>query len=144
MNGERHSGVMQEPPRNHCEDGGLKPPTATKVMLRRTSVIMLFIAVGLSGCVSAPEKLTVDDTIIFAGVVQNIHMLGEKREAVIICDFNPGFVVSVQTGRVIRNLAIHSPTRTFMGRDPVGKNYKFELSRFDSMLQLRKVEEVSP
>jgi hypothetical protein len=53
-------------------------------------------------------------------------------------------VVALQTENGVKKLAIHSPAKTFMGVDPVGKSYRFYLSKSDKHFLLEKVEEIRP
>jgi hypothetical protein len=71
-------------------------------------------------------------------------MLGEIEEAVTVCHFDPQYVVAVQTESGVKKLAIHSPAKTFMGADPVGKSYRFHLSKYDNHYLLVNVEETKP
>jgi len=78
------------------------------------------------------------------GRVVDVHMLGEREEVVTICHVDPRFVVTVETDDGERKLGIHSPARTFMGSDPVGKSYTFYLSQSGNRFLLEKAQEIVP
>ena len=114
--------------------------------MKLTTTCILLSVVILSGCTSTSRDIPTDpeDTMIITGRVHDVHILGKKKETVTVCHFDPRFVVTVETSTGIRNLAIHSPTRTFMGVEPVGKDYRFELSKSGDTFRLRKAEKVVP
>jgi hypothetical protein len=89
---------------------------------------------------SQPEAKTVQ----IVGRVLEVHMLGEKEETVTVCHFDPRYVVTVETESGAKKLGIHSPAQTFMGENPVGRSYRFYLSKTNNQFYLEKVEVMGP
>jgi hypothetical protein len=117
-------------------------------MKRTFLIISIAAAMMSSACDSTRVKPISERQIktdqVIAGRVLDVHMLSEIEEAVTVCHFDPQYVVAVQTESGLKKLAIHSPAKTFMGADPVGKSYRFHLSKSDKHFLLEKVEEIRP
>jgi hypothetical protein len=82
--------------------------------------------------------------MLIVGKVVDVHMLGTKDEQVTICHFDARFVVCLETDEGKRNLAIHSPEKTFAGTDPIGSTYRFYLKKTNVGFLLVKAEKVLP
>lgn len=74
----------------------------------------------------------------------DVHFMGEQDEEVTVCHFDPVFVVVVRTDDGERRLAIHSPSKTFVDEEPIGKKYRFIIGKSKSGLLLEKTERVKP
>jgi hypothetical protein len=114
--------------------------------MRRTFLLVSIAAAMMSSAcdstrVKPISKQQIKTYEVIAGRVLDVRMLGEVEEKVTVCHFNPQFVVAVQTESGVKKLAIHSPAKTFMGEDPVGKSYRFHLSKYDNHYRLEGVIE---
>jgi len=94
--------------------------------------------------VNALSNQNIKTDRIVAGRVLDIHMLGSIEETVTVCHFDPRYVVVVQTETGVKRLAIHSPALTFMEANPVGKRYRFHLSKRDRHFLLGEVVRIEP
>jgi hypothetical protein len=71
-------------------------------------------------------------------------MLGEIAETVIVCHFDPQFVISIKTEDGIKNIAIHSPAKLLIGTESIGRYYRFFLSKANNHFMIDKLEEYKP
>ncbi len=119
-------------------------PDDRRMALMRKDVLEIgdFVPQTTESLSKQAEKGALDK--IIAGRVLDVHMLGKIEEEVTICHVDPRYVVVVQTEDGLARFAIHSPAKTFSGEAPVGKSYRFYLSRSGNGFMLERVETIIP
>jgi hypothetical protein len=123
-----------------------RPTLLGRRFMRRTIVLIIIVAAIISfSCGSRRNALSewqINANLFITGRVLDVHMAGEIKEEAIVCSPDAHYIVAIKTENGVKKLLIHSPAKTFMGADPVGKNYRFRLTKSDKHFLLEKAEEI--
>lgn len=109
-----------------------------KITIISSPILLSFLFLQPS-CFSATEHIK-----IIEGKILDVHILGQQEEKVLICHFDPRYVVVLKTVNGIQRLAIHSPARTFFDDKPIGNSYKFIIEKDEKIFKIKSINKINP